>query len=75
MSESMGDKTRVSGTDSIEESDNVWEITDTAETGQSNQAGILENISLNKSSWSSHLYLVSATRLVAATGQNKVRRG
>ena len=42
MSESMGDKTRVSGTDSIEESDNVWEITDTAETGQSNQAGILE---------------------------------
>ena len=45
MSESMGDKTRVSGTDSIEESDNVWEITDTAETGQSNQAGILKNIS------------------------------
>ena len=45
MSESMGDKTRVSGTDSIEDSDNVWEITDTAETGQSNQAGILKNIS------------------------------
>ena len=38
----MGDNMRVRGTDSTEDIATVWDMTDMADTGHNNQAGILE---------------------------------
>ena len=44
----MGDKTNISGTDKTEDMANVWEITDSAETGHSNHTGHLNVVVKNE---------------------------
>ena len=47
-SDTMGDKTNISGTDKTEDMANVWEITDSAETGHSNHTGHLNIVVKNE---------------------------
>merc|ERR1712241_544296 len=60
-SESIGERSRVRGTERTEDRATVWEMTASADTGHSSNTG--------------HLYFMVATRVVAARAARTLRRG